>query len=220
MQATQVTRVFIWSRWLRISHWLIAFSCLGLIASGYLMQTQPLGNSSIVDLHYTLTAVLLPALIVRLYLLFFGNGTDHLTDCEPDKHRLSQAWEVIRFYLTLGKTPLPKWYSHNPLWGPLYLAFYFFLTLNVISGLALINEAIFVFNLSMLDLHRVTYLVIAGFSVLHIIAVFSHDMGSSSSDISGMINGHRIFEIKQEPGQDSASFPSVELKDLMKSIKK
>ncbi|MEJ2426909.1 MAG: cytochrome b/b6 domain-containing protein [Candidatus Thiodiazotropha sp.] len=220
MQATQVTRVYVWSRWLRLSHWLIAFSCLGLMASGYLMKTQPLANPGVEDLHYALTAVLLPALLVRLYLLFFGKGTDLLADCEPDIHRLSQAWEVIKFYLTLGKAPLPKWYSHNPLWGPLYLAFYFFLTLNVLSGLALINETSFLFNLSMLDLHTLTYLFITGFTLLHIIAVFSHEVSSSSSDISGMINGHRIFEIKQEPGKDSGSFQSVDLKDLMKSIKK
>ncbi len=220
MQATQVTRVNIWSRWLRISHWLIAVSSLGLMASGYLMKQQILDSPSAQDLHYMLSAVLLPALLVRLYLLFFSKGTDHFTDCEPDRHRLSQAWEVIKFYLTLGKAPLPKWYSHNPLWGPLYLAFYFILVLNAISGLALINEAPFLFNLSMIDLHRLTYLIIAGFTALHILAVFSHDMGGTSSDISGMINGYRIFELKQEPTHESPTYQTVDLKDLMKTIKK
>ncbi|MET0088612.1 MAG: cytochrome b/b6 domain-containing protein [Candidatus Thiodiazotropha sp.] len=220
MQSTQVTRILIWSRWLRISHWLIGFSGLGLMASGYLMKHQIVDNSAAEDLHYMLTAVLLPALLVRLYLLFFGKGTDHFTDCEPDIHRLRQAWEVAKFYLTLGKAPLPKWYSHNPLWGPLYLAFYFILALNALSGLALINEAPFLFNLSMIDLHRITYMLISGFAVLHILAVFSHDMGGTSSDISGMINGHRIFELKQEPTQESTSFQSVDVKDLLKTIKK
>ncbi|MET0067639.1 MAG: cytochrome b/b6 domain-containing protein [Candidatus Thiodiazotropha sp.] len=220
MQATQVTRVLIWSRWLRISHWLIAFSSLGLMASGYLMGGQLVGESATEDLHYMLSAVLLPALLVRLYLLFFSQGTDHFTDCEPDAHRLSQAWEVIKFYITLGKAPLPKWYSHNPLWGPLYLAFYFFLALNAISGLALINEYPFLFNLSMLDLHRMTYLLIAGFSVLHIAAVFSHDAAGTSSDISGMVNGHRIFEVKQETGKETPQVQAVDLNELMKSLKK
>jgi Ni/Fe-hydrogenase 1 B-type cytochrome subunit len=220
MQATQVTRILIWSRWLRISHWLIGVSSLGLMASGYLMKQQILDISTAQDLHYMLSAVLLPALLVRLYLLFFGKGTDHFTDCEPDLHRLRQAWEVIKFYLTLGKAPLPKWYSHNPLWGPLYLAFYFILALNVISGLALINEVLFLLNLSMTDLHRLTYLIIVGFTVLHVLAVFSHDMGGTSSDISGMINGYRIFELKQEPTQESPTYQTVDVKDLMKTIKK
>ena len=218
MQSTSVTRVLVWSRWLRISHWMIAFSTLGLLVSGLLMRHQ-LYNSTIAhEIHYILTAILLPALLARLYLLFFGKGTDHLSDCEPDAHRLSQAWQVMKFYLTLGKAPLPKWYSHNPLWGPLYLIFFFFLALNVISGLALLNEIQLIHRLSMGDLHIFTYYVIAIFTLLHLIAVFTHDIGGTGSDISGMINGHRIFELKQEPHEQGTQ--TVGLEDLLRTLKK
>ncbi|MES9862810.1 MAG: cytochrome b/b6 domain-containing protein [Candidatus Thiodiazotropha sp. LLP2] len=216
MQTTNVTRVLVWSHWLRVSHWLIAIPTIGLLITGFLMNRQLLPATDIHDIHYILSAFLLPGLLIRLYLLFFGKGTELLSDCEPDRHRISQAWQVIKFYLTLGKAPLPKWFSHNPLWGPIYLAFFFFLSLSVISGFALLNEYSIISGLSMTDLHHITYQIIAWYSLLHVVAVFTHDLGGSSSDISGMINGHRIFEIKESEKQTSQA---IELDDLLKTLK-
>jgi Ni/Fe-hydrogenase 1 B-type cytochrome subunit len=217
MPSYQVTRTLVWSRWLRISHWLVAFSTLGLIATGYLLHHAFYTPAYIQDLHNMLSAVLLPAILIRLYLLLFGKGTDHISDCEPNRHRLIQAWEVMKFYLTLGKAALPKWYSHNPLWGPVYLAVFFFVLLNVFSGLALINEVVILGHLSMLALHTFTYHVIAVFSLLHLIAVFAHEIGGTGSDISGMINGHRIFESKRP--SDEVNNQSVHLDELLKTLK-
>lgn len=219
MQANTVTRVLVWSRWLRLSHWCIALSTLGLIATGWIMSEETLMLPATRETHYILSGVLLPALLLRFYLLFFGKGTDHLVDCEPDLHRLSQAWQVIRFYLTLGKAPLPKWYSHNPLWGPLYLALFFFFVLISLSGLLLLNDVMFVGGLSLHDLHRLCYLVILWFSLLHLPAVFSHDLSGKGNDISGMVNGYRVFDI----GESQASQPgeqTIPLNDLIRTLRK
>ncbi|MEJ2609805.1 MAG: hypothetical protein P8179_06845, partial [Candidatus Thiodiazotropha sp.] len=78
-------------------------------------------------------------------------------------------------------------------------------------------EVALFYRVSMIDLHLFSYQVIGLFSVLHLLAVFAHDAGSTSSDISGMINGFRIFEVKQEtPKQD---IQAVGLEDLLKTIK-
>ncbi|MES9940925.1 MAG: cytochrome b/b6 domain-containing protein [Candidatus Thiodiazotropha sp. 6PLUC2] len=217
MQTNSVTRVLIWSHWLRVSHWLIAFPTLGLLATGFLLNNQLLSSTDLHEIHYILSAILLPGLLIRLFLLFFGKGTEHISDCEPNLHRISQALQVVKFYLTLGKSPLPKWFSHNPLWGPIYLLFFFFLTLSVISGFTLLNELPSILGMSMTDLHQITYQIIAWYSLLHVIAVFTHDLGSSNADISGMINGHRIFEIKEAEKQTAQT---IDLDDLMKTLKK
>ena len=77
-------------------------------------------------------------------------------------------------------------------------------------------------TLSLKDLHHLCYLVIGVFTLLHIPAVFSHDLAGKGSDISGMINGHRIFEV-ENPGQNNKATTgthSVALQDLMKSLKR
>jgi Ni/Fe-hydrogenase 1 B-type cytochrome subunit len=218
MQKSSVTRVSVWSRWLRVSHWLMGISSLGLIGSGYLISIPSPPATTIQDIHYLFAALLLPGFLIRLYLLIFGQGTDHISDCEPDKHRLAQAWQVTKFYLTLGKAPLPNWFSHNPLWGPFYIGLFFILLLSLISGYALLNDMQFLFGVVMADLHQLTYVIIAWFSLLHIAAVFTHDLSGTASDISGMINGHRIFQVSDNSTEPDTQ--TVDLNDLMKTLKK
>ena len=220
MQAKTVSHVLVWSRWLRLTHWALALSSIGLLATGWLMSQDSAYASTAGEWHYLLSGILLPALLFRLYLLFFGKGTDHLEDCEPNTHRLNQAWEVLRFYLTLGKLPLPKWYSHNPLWGPIYLALFFVLALVTISGLMLLKDYYLFANLSMLDLHRISYLLILAFTLAHLPAVFAHDLSSKSGDISAMVNGYRAFEVKQETSSLNPDTQAVSLDALMKQLKK
>ncbi|MCU7810064.1 MAG: cytochrome b/b6 domain-containing protein [Candidatus Thiodiazotropha sp. (ex Notomyrtea botanica)] len=220
MQANTVTRVLVWSRWLRLSHWLLTLCTIGLIATGWLMSIDTGLSHLVSDLHYLLGGLLLPALLLRLYLLFFGSGTDLLSDCEPNVHRLLQSWQVIRFYLTLGKAPLPKWYSHNPLWGPIYLILFFFLVLVAISGLLLLNDVVVFGGISTLDLHQLSHIIILTFSILHIPAVFAHDLSGKAGDISGMVNGYRQFELTEAEQHKNTAEQSVPLNNLIKTLKK
>ncbi|MEW8029464.1 MAG: cytochrome b/b6 domain-containing protein [Candidatus Thiodiazotropha sp.] len=220
MQVTNVTRVLVWSSRLRLAHWSLGLSAIGLLISGWLMNNTPLMAQSTAEIHFMLSGLFLPALLFRLYLLFIGKGSEHLSSCEPNLHRLSQAWSVLKFYLTLGRAPLPKWYSHNPLWGPIYLALFFFMLLIAVSGLMLLKDISMVGRLSFNDLHHFCYQVIATFTLLHITAVFSHELVGKASDISGMINGHRIFEIDGPQHSDNPGTQSVTLRELMKSLKR
>jgi Ni/Fe-hydrogenase 1 B-type cytochrome subunit len=220
MQAVTVSRVFVWSRWLRLSHWLMAVSVLGLLATGWLMRSDPILAQDAAEIHFMLSAILIPALLVRLYLLFAGQGTDQLSDCEPNLHRMAQAWEVVRFYLTLGRVPLPKWFGHNPLWGPVYLFLFLFLTLAAISGVLLLQDLAFLLGISQFDIHRLCYYAIGLFTLLHVPAVFSHDLSNRTSDISGMVNGYKVFLIEDaNPVKGVESSYSVSLQDLLKTRK-
>jgi Ni/Fe-hydrogenase 1 B-type cytochrome subunit len=186
------------------------------------MNNSPLIAQSAAEIHFMLSGLFLPALLFRIYLLLFGTSSEQLSSCEPNLHRLSQSWLVLKFYLTLGKAPLPKWYSHNPLWGPIYLALFFFLLLSTISGLILLKDIAMIGRLSLTDLHHLSYQAIATFTLLHLPAVFSHDLAGKGSDISGMINGHRIFELEnpQEKDKPVTGTQSVALQDLVKSLKR
>jgi Ni/Fe-hydrogenase 1 B-type cytochrome subunit len=220
MQSKTISHVLVWSRWLRLAHWALAISTLGLIATGWLMRNDSVSAAEAAEIHYLLTGLFLPALLLRLYLLFFSKGTDHLRDCEPNAHRLNQAWQVIRFYLTLGKAPLPKWYSHNPLWGPLYIGLFFILTLCAASGLLLLNDRLLLGSISTLSLHQLCYQVILLFTALHLPAVFSHDLSSKSGDISAMVNGFRAFDVGESNADKSDNAQAVPLDTLLKQLKR
>jgi Ni/Fe-hydrogenase 1 B-type cytochrome subunit len=217
MQTETVNRVLVWSRGLRLAHWSLAIASFGLLASGWLLEAGPLLFAGTRDFHFIFAALMLPALLLRLYLLFAGKGTDHLRDCELDRLKLAQAWEVTRFYLTLGRAPLPKWYSHNPLWGPIYLLLFLFISLSAISGLALAKEILYFAGISMYDLHRLGYFLMVTFVCLHLPAVFSHDLSGKGADVSAMINGYRIFLVRKPDHQPPFQSPEVAVDDLFKT---
>ncbi len=219
MNNNDIQRIPVWSRALRIAHWVMAVAVVVLIATGWRMGSDPLQASILLDDHYLAAAFLIPALLLRHYLLFFGAGTDHISDCEPDMNRLRSALAVLKYYFTLGRSPLPNWYAHNPLWGPLYLLLFLFLLIQILSG-AFQQSHPYLGMLNLHDVHIIGAYVITGFSVVHILAVFLHDLGGSGSDISAMINGHRIFILKKPvAAQQSGDVQSVSLDELRRSLK-
>jgi len=220
MQSTTLTAVLVWSRWIRLAHWLLALTALGLIITGLLLRLDIPLSTSAKDMHAILGGLMLPALLMRLYLLFFGKGSDLFYDCEPNLHRLAQAWGVLRYYLSLGKSPLPKWYSHNPLWGPLYLILLFFLVLVTLSGVLLLQGYHFIGGISLLDLHRLCCWVIAVFTLLHLPAVFAHDLSGRAGDISAMVNGYRLFDTGATKTSGRPGEQAIPLETLLNSLKR
>ena len=215
----EIQRIPVWSRALRIAHWVMAVAVVVLIATGWRMESEPLPTSTLLDDHYLAAAFLIPALLLRLYLLFFSSGTDHISDCEPDMNRLRSALAVLKYYFTLGRSPLPNWYAHNPLWGPVYLLLFLFLLMQIISG-AFQQSHPYLGMVNLHDIHIIGAYVITGFTVVHVVAVFLHDLGGSGSDISAMINGHRIFVLKKPvTTQQSGDTQSVSLDALKRSLK-
>ena len=219
MKNDEIQRISVWSRALRITHWVMAVAVVVLIATGWRMESDPLPTPTLQDDHFLAAAFLIPAFVLRIYLLFFGKGTDHISDCEPDMNRLRSAAAVLKYYFSLGRSPLPNWYAHNPLWGPLYLLLFLFLLIQILSG-TLQQSHPYIGMVNLHDVHIIGAYVITGFSAAHILAVFLHDLGGSASDISAMINGHRIFILKspvttQPPGE----VQSVSLDELKRSLK-
>ena len=219
MNNNDIQRIPVWSRSLRITHWVMAAAVVVLILTGWGMGSDPLQASILLDDHYLAAAFLIPAFLLRLYLLFFGAGTDHISDCEPDMNRLRSALAVLKYYFTLGRSPLPNWYAHNPLWGPIYLLLFLFLLIQILSG-ALQQSHPYLGMLNLHDVHIIGAYVITAFSMVHVLAVFLHDLGGSGSDISAMINGHRIFILKKPvTTQQSGDVQSVSLDELRRSLK-
>ncbi len=185
-----VQRVAVWSRGVRLAHWLMAAGVLGLLATGYLLHRFP-GQQAELDYHYLTGYLLVAGLAVRVYLLLFGRAEAHWRALMPDAGSGRAALAMLRFYLSLGRFPLPRWYAHNPLWGPIYLLIFGVLIAQVVTGLG-VGEY-WLAEEPALSWHTVGAQVILGFAILHILAVFLHDLYGTGSDCSAMINGHRTF---------------------------
>ncbi len=201
MPSPEIRRLPVWGKALRLCHWGMALATLLLLCSGGLIRWIPERAQELDDIHFVSAAVLITALMVRLWLLLAGKPTEQLGALLPDRHRLTQAWAVLRSYLALGKIRLPRWYAHNPLWAPLYLLLFVVLLAQVATGLLLLNHITLLSGFSLRHLHLLGYFVILGFTGLHILASFFHDAKGDGSDISAMISGQRIFIVEPSPRQ-------------------
>ncbi len=208
-----IERRAVWSLPLRLCHWSLAAATLVLLLTGWLMGWAPERAEGVAEIHFVAAAVLTAALAARLGLLFLGRGPAAWRALVPDRHRLLQAGQVLRAYLTLGRLPLPRWYAHNPLWAPLYLLLFAVLLVQVVGGLLLLEQVTLVGGLSLRGLHQAGWQFLLWFGLLHVAAVFFHDARGDSAEISGMVNGRRCFTLEPLP-PDTSGGPVVPLEAL------
>lgn len=170
---------------------------VGLLVTGWLLQNVAHYFQAALDYHYILAYVLCIGLGLRLYLLISSSpSATSWHDLAPDRQSLKKSLSMLRFYISLGRTPLPHWYAHNPFWAPIYLFVFFTLLLQVITGF-LMASGQHTLLVNLYTLHNVNTTILTTFSILHIISVFVHDLKSGSSDISAMIHGYRIFTLEK-----------------------
>jgi len=208
-------RVLVWSGWLRLSHWTIGFATLVLLLTGWLIAESPSLARSSLDVHYLAAGILVSGLIVRIALMFIGQEHEHLTALIPAPSEFKAGAETLRFYISLGKTPLPRWYAQNPLWKPLYVLIYLVLLEQVASGAVMHNQPI-VYGFYLPSVHAWWAQALFWFSVFHIAAVSLHDGRGKMADISAMLSGFRLFLIDRDrhQGADEARVQFVSLDKL------
>ena len=182
---------------MRLAHWLIALSVMVLVATGWLVKMAPGMAESASEYHQLASIGLMPGLALRLWLLFFGPDTAHWKALVPQRADLRKAGMMLRFYVTGGKSPLPKWYAHNPLWVPVYCMILAILVLQALTGLLMESHPL-VWGFYLPSVHDFWTPVIVIFACVHVIAVVLHDAKGTAADVSAMINGHRIFIVEED----------------------
>ena len=181
----------------------MALAVVGLLITGWLQQHVVQYFAIALDYHYILAYTLTLALVLRLYLLFGSSASAaNWRDLIPNRHRLKQAIVMLRFYVTFGRTPLPHWYAHSPLWAPIYLIIFLLLLAQSVSGF-LIGAGHHTLLINLYWLHENIAVTIAALSLLHVVSVFLHDLKAGTSDVSAMIHGYRTFKI-EKPDINSA----------------
>ncbi len=211
----QLRQIPIWSGWYRFTHLAIASATLTLIGSGWLIAQAPSVAAAASELHLLAAALLIFGLVLRLALGLFGQPLERWNALLPHTGEIETIKGTLMFYLSLGKAPLPRWHSQNPLWKPLYLLLYVLLLLAAISG-GLIPQQDVLLGWYLPHLHRSVADLIFWLALLHPLAIILHDWRGKTADCSAILNGQRLFNIERQDGGPKTSPVRIKLDDLLK----
>ncbi len=195
MQQNTLQRKLIWPGWLRLAHWGMALSVLVLLATSWLLEWSPSVAKAASDYHVIAGAFLMLSLLLRLWLLITDKTVAGWQALVPSRKSLDAMMKTARFYISLGNMPLPGWYAHNPLWVPVYGMVLVVLFIMALSGFFMPSHPVMM-GFYLPTIHKSMATLVWIFTFAHIIAVVMHDAKAKHSDVSGMINGYRIFELK------------------------
>ena len=215
MAEEEFRRVLVWGGWLRLSHLCVGIATLVLLSTGWLIAGNPLLAEAALDYHYLAASLLLFGLVLRLALMIFGQGSERLSSLIPVQSELRGMGQTLLFYLSLARAPLPRWFAHNPLWKLVYLVLFLGLLIQLVTGVLMKDQPMF-YNIYLPAIHGFWALVLLWFSILHIVAVVLHDLKGRGADVSGIINGYRLFFIDRSsaPSSDEPTVQYVSMDSL------
>lgn len=218
MADEEFRRILVWSGWLRLAHLCIGFSTLVLLYTGALIAESPLLGDLALDYHFLAASLLLFGLILRVVLMIFGQSNERLGELVVKRSELRGMGQTLLFYLSLARAPLPRWFAHNPLWKLVYLVVFAGLVIQMLTGVLMKDQPLF-YNVYLPSIHTFWAEIILWFSVLHIASVILHDLKGKGADVSGIINGYRLFFIDRssaptgKPSVQYVSMDSLKRKD-------
>lgn len=193
-----IKQIFIWSKWLRVIHGLFLFALIGLFLSGWLLS-QPSFATSIntITIHQVMSTFIGVFLSIRLILLVFGKGAEHIKSFFDQGDKFVKSNELLAFYFSLGKRPLPNWHSKPAVWSILYLVMFALMALLLLTGI-IQNEQDRLWGFVLLDTHLELAKWLAYLVGFHIFTSILHDSKSLNGNISAMLNGHRSIQIEDK----------------------
>jgi Ni/Fe-hydrogenase 1 B-type cytochrome subunit len=195
--AEQIRRVAVWSGRLRLVHWLLACSAVALFVTGWLIDAAPSLAKAASDYHYIAASILTLALLLRVWLGFFGSGPERFEHLLLSATELRGVRDSLVFYLSFGRAPMPAWYAHNPLWKSLYLILFLLLAGLVVTGW-LMPETPLIGRLYLPRVHAGLSSLTVLLLVLHVFSVVLQDLRGQSADASAMLSGNRYFSIDRD----------------------
>ena len=193
-QQETIRHIPVWSGWVRLTHWLLA---LGIGFTWLSQQAIAWGAADADfwrDWHMIVGELLIIVITARVILAVLLPGSANWRSFIPDAAMWQGALTTLRFYLSWGRTELPHWYAHNPLWRVLYALLMVLVLACAATGL-FYNSPNTWLGLPAYAWHAGLASAIGWWCVLHVIAVFAHDLKGKVNAVSGMISGFRYFHV-------------------------
>ena len=199
-----------WSVLLRLFHWAFALSIVTLVTTGLYIHF-PWTNTMVIDgstsfpvatmryIHFIAGFVFTAALLVRLYLLLFGNRQERFWDFLPITPRnIKNLFATLKYYLYLTDEHDHR-LGHNALAGIVYFVTFLVALVQIISGFYLLYpESVFwqKWGLLLLGpqqqgrwLHYLIMWYFVFFAAAHLYIVIWNDARSKEGLISSIFTG-------------------------------
>jgi Ni/Fe-hydrogenase 1 B-type cytochrome subunit len=205
---------------LRLVHWTVFFAVAVLSVTGYWIGSGnlPLGPGGTFQMGWiryvhTLSGwVLLAALMLRVYLFFFGNEYVRWTEFIPHrKEHWREMKGVFLFYSFFHARSPYEGFGHNRLAALFYLGVYLLLLFMVVSGLALHGMAFsfgwqsllawplaFVTAPTLRLMHHMGMWFLLGFVVHHIASAVLVDRETRGGLMGGIFSGYKSVPKRAE----------------------
>lgn len=205
MSDNKIRSVPVWSGWVRFTHGLLVVGVLFQLFSAWTLQQSPLDYEFWRDWHMIVGQLVLLSVVGRLILLFMLPGSSNWRALLPDQAQWLGMKQMLRFYVSFARAPLPNWFAHNPLWRQLYVVLWLLILACAFSGL-FYNAPHTLLGLAMHKVHGIFAGAVLWFVVLHVLAVILHDIKGKGAAISGMLNGIRYFHV-ESPAEHKPAQP-------------
>lgn len=207
-------RTQVWSILLRLYHLTFALAIVALVITGFYINS-PWTNSLIEEangfpmatmryIHFLAGYLFSAALLVRLFLLFFGNKYERFLDFSPVTGRnLARAGSTILNYLYIGKSG--HHLGHNVLAGSAYLLTFFLGFGQLISGFYLLYPesgcwqwwglTFFGPQQQARNIHHLLMWYFILFAMVHIYLVVWNELNSRDGLISSIFSGDKFKKV-------------------------
>ena len=219
MTPNDIRCIAVWPARLRLSHWLMAAGVTFQLVSAWIVANTTADLGFWQDYHLMIGQLMILLVLFRAWLLL-QKGVGHWRSFKTSKAQLDGAGQILKFYMSLFRFPLPNWFAYNPLWQMVYPFMLLFVLLAVITG-AMHGSSIHLFGASMAELHGGATSTLYVLVLLHVATAILQDWKGKGGSISAMLNGNRYFHVDTEQAaQQVGSADGVEIHIPADSIKK
>lgn len=223
---TELREQFVWPLALRLIHWLLAIAITLLLLTGWLLGSGLVLNEALYqllreNLHVPAGQLVGVALGTRLVLLIFDPGVGGWRALLPSAKDLPATAEMLKFYLSFGRRRVPPYFAHDPLWRPVYPAWFLLIAVQVLSGMALASDRWRDVLTLPADTWSAWHVALSGviswLALLHVLSVLLREARGKAYDISAMIQGHRIFRVDKTDVMGGRQDVTIAVQDILKS---
>ncbi len=208
---------YAWSVLLRIYHWVLALSTAFLVVTGFYIH-DPWTNTTLVEqssftmanmryIHFLAGLFFACALLIRFYLLFFGNKAERILNFAPlTIHNLKKIGPTLKYYLYIRERYEPP-LGHGVLAGLFYCITFIFGIVITLSGFFMLYpESQFFTYLGTLVfgsqqfarfIHHISMWYFLLFVTVHVYLVIWNSLKLPEGMASSMIDGYK-FKEKEE----------------------
>ena len=206
---------------LRLVHWTVFFAAIVLSLTGYWIGTGdlPAGPGGVFQMgwvryvHMVAGWVLLAALLLRVYLFFFGNEYVRWTGFIPHRKEHWREMKGVFLFYVFARSHSPyEDFGHNRLAAFFYLGVYLLLLFMVVSGLALHGmafasgwQSFLTWPLAIVSaptlrfMHHMGMWFLWGFVVHHMASAVLVDRETRGGLMGGIFSGYKSLPKRARP---------------------